>query len=185
MSAPASLGCRCLVPIRFFLKDSEMNVIRRATLFRMLGISAGFAAAASLVACGGGGSAEPAAAAPAPAAGPAGAACVPGAHAKVGKTGALATRSHGVSGRVTLVDSCTLEITNFNYDGLGLSRVEVYGGLAGNYRNGFAIGPNLRGTAFTGQTLRVSLQPGDIDKLDGISIWCSDANVSFGDVTLS
>ena len=80
-----------------------------------------------------------------------------------------------------VVDSCTLEITNFNYDGGGLSKVEVYGGLAGNFVSGFAIGPNLKGTIYTGGTLRVTLKPGDVDKLDGISIWCSDANVNFGD----
>jgi hypothetical protein len=83
----------------------------------------------------------------------------------------------------TIVDSCTIEITNFNYDGLGLSRVFAYGGLAGNYRDGFPIGPNLRGTVYTGQTLRLALRPGDIDKLDGISIWCADVNANFGDVT--
>ena len=30
-------------------------------------------------------------------------------------------------------------------------------------------------------TVLVSLQAGDIDKLDGISIWCEGARVSFGD----
>ena len=99
----------------------------------------------------------------------------------MGKTAALSTRSHSVSGLVRVVDSCTLEITNFNYDGGGLSKVEVYGGLAGNFASGFAIGDNLKGRVFTGQTLRVTLKPGDIDKLDGISIWCSDASANFGD----
>jgi hypothetical protein len=61
--------------------------------------------------------------------------------------------------------------------------VFVYGGLAGNYRAGFAIGPNLKGTVHTGQILRVTLNAGDIDKLDGISIWCADANANFGDAT--
>jgi hypothetical protein len=48
---------------------------------------------------------------------------------------------------------------------------------------GFPIGPNLKGTVYTGQTLRVTLNTGDIDKLDGISIWCADANANFGDAT--
>ncbi len=103
----------------------------------------------------------------------------------MGKTGNLVTRSHLVSGQVRIVDSCTIEITNFNYDGLGLSKVLVYGGLNGNYVNGFPIGPNLRGMVFTGQTLRVTLNAGDIDKLNGISIWCADANANFGDVTFN
>ncbi len=170
-----------------------MNHLRRATLFQMFGLTAGVAA---LTACGGGGSDTPVAAptpaptpapapAPAPVAEPVASACSPSANAKVGKTGVFNTRSHLVSGRATIVDSCTLEITNFNYDGLGLSRVEVYGGLGGNYRNGFPIGPNLRGTVYTGQTLRVTMKAGDLDKLDGISIWCADANANFGDLTFA
>jgi Electron transfer DM13 len=179
---------------------------RRTAIARILGLTSPMA----LIACGGGGSnTEPSTAAaspapapsplpaspppsapapeplpaptPAPAAGSVAGVCSPTDHPNVGKTAMLSTRSHLVSGQVKIVDSCTIEITNFTYDGLGLSKVEVYGGLGGNYRNGFPIGPNLRGTVFTGQTLRVLMKPGDIDKLDGISIWCSDANANFGD----
>ena len=179
-----------------------MTTSRRTALAGLFGA----AAALNLGACGGGGSAAatsvasaPAPAfastpAPAPAPGVAGAApaassaaasspaaCTAAANAKVGKTAALSTRAHSVSGQVKVVDSCTLEITNFNYDGGGLSKVLVYGGLAGNYVAGFPIGPNLKGTVYTGQTLRVTLNAGDIDKLDGISIWCTDANANFGE----
>jgi Electron transfer DM13 len=169
-----------------------MTTSRRTTLVGLFGA----VAALNLVACGGGGSATgtPAASTPAPspavtvatpaasaAASSSPAACSPTANAKVGKTAALSTRSHLVSGQVRVVDSCTLEITNFNYDGGGLSKVQVYGGLAGNFVAGFPIGPNLKGTVYTGQTLRVTLNAGDIDKLDGISIWCIDANANFGD----
>ena len=93
----------------------------------------------------------------------------------------MSTRSHGVSGKATVIDNCTLEIRNFNYDGGGLSRVFVYGGVGGNYAAGFPIGPNLRGTVFVNQTLTVPLAAGDLDRLDGISIWCIDANANFGD----
>lgn len=102
-------------------------------------------------------------------------------NAKVGQVANLSTRSHGVSGKATVIDNCTIEIRNFSYDGGGLSKVFVYGGKAGNYVAGFPIGINLRGTAFANQTLTVRLNPGDLDKLDGISIWCSDANANFGD----
>jgi hypothetical protein len=57
----------------------------------------------------------------------------------------------------------------------------VYGGLAGNYVAGFPIGTNLKGMVYAGQTLRVTMNAGDIDKLDGISIWCADANANFGE----
>jgi Electron transfer DM13 len=133
-------------------------------------------AAVALTACGGGDD-------PAAATAPSATGCTPSANSKVGKSARFRTLSHLVSGTATVVDSCTIEITNFSYDGLGLAKVFVYGGLAGNYRQGFPIGPNLRGTAYTGQTLRVTLNAGDIDKLDGISIWCIDANANFGDAT--
>jgi Electron transfer DM13 len=102
-------------------------------------------------------------------------------NAKVGQVATLSMRSHGVSGKATVIDDCTIEIRNFSYDGGGLSKVFVYGGKAGNYVAGFPIGVNLRGTVFINQTLTVSLNPGDLDRLDGISIWCSDANANFGD----
>jgi hypothetical protein len=148
-----------------------MNHLRRVTLFQMFGMTASLAA---LTACGGGDSDTPVAVS---------ATCSPSTHAKVGQTGTFTTRSHLVSGQARLVDSCTIEITNFTYDGLGLATVVVYGGLGGDYRNGFPIGDNLRGRVFTGQTLTVKMKAGDIDKLDGISIWCTDANANFGDLT--
>lgn len=102
-------------------------------------------------------------------------------NAKVGQVATLSTRSHGVSGKVVVVDNCTLEIRNFNYDGGGLSKVFVYGGKAGNYVAGFPVGNNLRGTSFANQTLTVKLNAGDLDKMDGVSIWCADVNANFGD----
>jgi hypothetical protein len=102
-------------------------------------------------------------------------------NAKVGQTAVLSTRSHLVSGTATVLDDCTIEIKNFTYDGLGLPDVFVYGGKAGNYAAGFPIGNNLFGTRRTNETIRVTLKTGDLDKLDGISIWCIGAGVSFGD----
>lgn len=102
-------------------------------------------------------------------------------NAKVGQVATLSTRSHSVSGKVVVIDNCTLEIRNFNYDGGGLSKVFVYGGKAGNYAAGFPVSINLRGTSFANQTLTVNLNAGDLDKMDGVSIWCTDANANFGD----
>ena len=143
---------------------------RRACLLSIAGL------ALALVACGGGGGAEPTVAQPvAQAAG-----CTK-TSGKVGQVANLSTRSHNVKGQAKVIDDCTLEISNFSYDGGGLSKVFVYGGKAGNYVAGFPIGPNLKGTVFNNQVLRVTLQAGDLDKLDGISIWCADANANFGD----
>jgi hypothetical protein len=157
-----------------------------------------FMTVAALSACGGGGSDQAVTASTAPVTGTApvvattpavpatpGTPAMPAAcektNAKVGQVATLSTRSHGVSGKVVVLDNCTLEIRNFNYDGGGLSRVFVYGGKAGNYVAGFPIGNNLRGTSFANQTLTINLSAGDLDRMDGVSIWCTDANANFGD----
>jgi Electron transfer DM13 len=137
----------------------------------------------ALAACGGGG-ADPVAASPAAQAPTPTAACAK-TSTKIGQVATLSTRSHNVKGQAKIVDDCTIEISNFSYDGGGLSKVFVYGAKGGNYVAGFPIGTNLKGTVFSNQTLRVTLQAGDLDKLDGISIWCADANANFGDGTFA
>jgi Electron transfer DM13 len=102
-------------------------------------------------------------------------------NAKVGKSATLSTKAHGVSGIATVIDDCTIEIKNFNYDGGGLPDVFVYGGKANNYAAGFPIGANLFGTRRTNETIRITLKTGDLDGLDGISIWCVRAGANFGD----
>jgi Electron transfer DM13 len=129
-----------------------------------------------LAACGGGGDTTPI-----DATNPILRACGGKTSAKVGKTLNLSTRGHGVSGTATVVDDCTIQLSNFNYDGGGLQDVYVWGAKGGNYGSGFRIGSNLFGTPRANATVLVSLQAGDIDKLDGISIWCEGARVSFGD----
>lgn len=104
-------------------------------------------------------------------------------HVMVGQTGELRTLSHSVSGTATIVDDCTIEITNFNYDGGGII-VEVYAGIDEDYQPpvGFAISENIFGTRFENQTFTVQLPTNKtLDDLNGISIWCSDVGVSFGD----
>lgn len=140
-------------------------------------ISSSLVAALSLTGCGGGSEAVTAA----PTSGTPTASGCTKSSAKIGKSATLSTRAHGVSGKATVVDDCTITITNFFYDGGGAQSVFVYGGLAGNYGQGFAIGSNIKGVSYTGQTLTLTLKTGDLDKLDGLSIWCSDVRVSFGD----
>ena len=104
-------------------------------------------------------------------------------HVMVGQTGELSTLAHSVSGTITIVNDCTIEITNFNYDGLGLV-VEVYAGVDDNYFPpvGFALSEDLAGTSFSNETYTVQLPTNKtLDDLNGISIWCSDVGVSFGD----
>jgi hypothetical protein len=142
-------------------------------------------AVAVLPGCGGGSdgaAASAAAPAPAPVTTPSTtAACGQSTNVKVGQVANLRTIAHRVSGKATVIDNCTIEITAFNYDGGGLPDVFVYTGKAGNYAAGSAVGPNLFGTPQINATIRVTLNAGDLDNLDGISIWCVRAAVSFAD----
>ena len=104
-------------------------------------------------------------------------------HARVGQSLTFSTKFHGVQGTATIVDDCTIRVDNFFFDGNGIE-VRFYGGLDGDYRNGFPIGPELYNfpTGYEDETLTVQLPAGrTVDDLDGLSVWCVAAGVSFGD----
>ncbi len=103
-------------------------------------------------------------------------------HPKVGQTAILTPKFHGVSGTATIVDDCTIEITDFNYDGQGIV-VDFYGGLSGDYTGGFGFGLELtRATPYEDEALTIQLpESRDLDDLDGLSVWCVDVFISFGD----
>lgn len=85
-----------------------------------------------------------------------------------------------VSGFVTMVDDCTLELTDFSYDGNGIL-VKVFGSKDKSFRPGFEIGPDLFGRKFKKATLRVTLPAGKtLDDLDWVAIWCVKARANFG-----
>jgi len=101
-------------------------------------------------------------------------------HPLVGATAELVGRDHDVAGTATIVDNCTIEFTNFTFDGGGID-VRVYGALGGRYDDGFAIGPDLTGPGFNNDTLRVQLDDSrSLDDLDGVSIWCVPIGIDFG-----
>ncbi|MCA9581343.1 MAG: DM13 domain-containing protein [Myxococcales bacterium] len=104
-------------------------------------------------------------------------------HPDVGKKAVLSTKSHKVAGTATIVDDCTIRIDGFTYDAGGID-VRLYGGKGGDYDppTGFPISNNLVGTAFDNETVTFTLPDGKtFDDLDGISVWCVDVSVSFGD----
>ncbi|MFT5484823.1 MAG: hypothetical protein ACI9GW_003491, partial [Halieaceae bacterium] len=104
-------------------------------------------------------------------------------HPKVGQSTSLITRAHRVSGTVTAVDNCTLELTNFIYDGRGIV-VQAYTGQDGNFFGDgvHAISANLVGPSYNDATLRFSLPTGvSLDDFNSFSIWCVAVGVSFGD----
>lgn len=85
-----------------------------------------------------------------------------------------------VSGFVTMVDDCTLELHDFSYDGNGID-VRVYGAEDSSFRPAFTMGPNIVGRTFTKETWRVSLPAGKtLDDLNWVGIWCVAVGANFG-----
>jgi mono/diheme cytochrome c family protein len=108
-------------------------------------------------------------------------------HPDVGKTAELITRFHDVSGTARMVDDCTIVIENFVYDGTGID-VPVYAAsaeaaAAGRYQDGFPISDDLRRSGgYNGETLTLTVPEGrTLDDIGGISVWCVDVGISFGD----
>jgi len=106
-------------------------------------------------------------------------------HPLVGTVREFTTRSHDVSGTVTILDNRTIEVTNFVYDGGG-PRVFFYTGTDGNFASGPGagiIGTELSGRAFDNETIILTLPNNlTLDDFNGLSVWCDIFFVSFGDV---
>ena len=103
-------------------------------------------------------------------------------HPRVGWTADLGvnTGEGQVSGFVTMVDDCTLELHDFSYDGNGID-VRVYGAQDSSFRPAFTMGPNIVGRTFTNETWRVSLPAGQtLDDLNWVGIWCVAVGADFG-----
>jgi mono/diheme cytochrome c family protein len=85
-----------------------------------------------------------------------------------------------VSGFVTMVDDCTLELRDFSYDGNGID-VRVYGAKDVSFKPAFTMGPNIVGRTFSKETWRVSLPDGKtLGDLGWVGIWCVAVGANFG-----
>lgn len=106
-------------------------------------------------------------------------------HPLVGRSAELSTFAHGVSGTITVLNDCILEVTNFNYDGGGPA-VYFFAGTDQNYRSGaFPIGPRLNGQQWVNDTVRLPIPEGrSLDEFNSLSVWCFDFNANFGDTVL-
>ncbi len=103
-------------------------------------------------------------------------------HPLVGETASLSTIHHQVAGDVRVVDNCTLEVTNFVFDGLG-PRVFFYAAKDSQFGSdaAFVVGPRLNGTVYSGNTLTLKLPAGKtLDDMNSISVWCADVRIDFG-----
>ena len=103
-------------------------------------------------------------------------------HALVGSEATFETFAHQVGGTATVVDDCTIRIDDFTFDGQGVN-VQLYGGLAGAYAQGFSMSGDLRRSpGYAGESLTFTLPEGTtLDDLDGVSIWCVPVGINFGD----
>jgi mono/diheme cytochrome c family protein len=105
----------------------------------------------------------------------------PATHERVGWIAELSTEFHDVSGVAEIVDDCTVVIHDFTYDGSGID-VRIYGGIGGDYDNGYAMTDDLlKPGGYDGVLLEAVLPEGrTLEELDGISVWCVDVGVDFG-----
>ncbi len=104
----------------------------------------------------------------------------PSTNSLVGETRALqVSQLYGISGDVTIVSDCEIEISNFFYNGLG-PNVSFYGGTNGNFRAGINMSEALNGRAWQGETLNLFLTEGtSFDEINSFSVWCFEFDVNF------
>ncbi len=104
-----------------------------------------------------------------------------------GNTSSFSNFAHDISGTLTVVDGCTLQIDNFSYDGGGPS-VFFYLGAGGDYSSGGAgmlIGTQLNGRRFENESITINLPDGvDLNDFDAVSVWCDIFFADFGNAPL-
>lgn len=98
----------------------------------------------------------------------------------VGQSRALrVSNTYGISGLVTIISDCEIEISNFTYNGRG-PNVSVYAGVDGNFDTGVNMSENLNGRRFNGETLKLFLPKGSsFNVFNSISIWCFEFDIDF------
>jgi hypothetical protein len=105
---------------------------------------------------------------------------------KVGYTGTFSTLAHNVSGRATIIDNCTLEISMFNFDGAA-PNVRFYAGVNGNFSGSeaFAISERIDGQSYSNETIILELPEGRfVESFDSLSVWCVEFGADFGNLRL-
>ncbi|MEE9332883.1 MAG: DM13 domain-containing protein [Granulosicoccaceae bacterium] len=104
-------------------------------------------------------------------------------HPAVGQEAELSTIAHNVSGTVRVIDNCTLQITDFTYDGRGPT-VFFWGGVSRDYVGPgyFQIGEKINGRPYDNETVVIDI-PEDktLNDFDSLSVWCFQFGANFGD----
>ena len=104
----------------------------------------------------------------------------PATNAFVGQTMPLRVSNlYGISGNVTIVSDCEIQITDFFYNGLG-PNVSFYGAVDGDYRGGVNMSEILNGRTWNGETLNLFVPEGtNIGDINSFSVWCFEFDVDF------
>ncbi len=101
-------------------------------------------------------------------------------NARVNQTRSLSiSPAYGISGEVTIVSDCQIEVSNFFYDGTGPA-VSFYGAADGDFRSGVNMSEVLNGRTWEGETLNLYLPEGTtFDDINSFSVWCYEFDVNF------
>ena len=101
-------------------------------------------------------------------------------HSLIGQTRALSVSSlYGISGNITIVSDCEIEISNFFYNGSG-PNVSLYGANNGDFSAGVNMSEVLSGRTWEGETLNLFLPEGTtFDDINSFSVWCFEFDVNF------
>ncbi|MBX2882441.1 MAG: DM13 domain-containing protein [Granulosicoccus sp.] len=108
-------------------------------------------------------------------------------HPLVGSSAEFETFFHEVTGRATIIDDCTISVTEFGYDGLG-PQVYFYAALDGRYsgEDAFILGERLDGQSYSNASIDLKIPSGkSLDDLNGLSVWCADFDVDFGSLSFT
>jgi len=103
-------------------------------------------------------------------------------HPRVGQSAEFVGRQHDVSGSLRVIDNCTLEITNFVYDGGGVD-VRAIASPNRDYQNGIVLSEDLRRAGgYENESVQLNLPEGvTLDDVQGLSIWCVPFGADFGE----
>lgn len=86
---------------------------------------------------------------------------------------------YGISGLVTIISDCEIEISDFFYNGSG-PNISVYAAIDGDFEAGVNMSIPLNGRSFEGETLNLFLPEGtSFNEYNSISIWCFEFDVDF------
>ena len=105
---------------------------------------------------------------------------------RVGQTAVLNnTFIHGIQGTARIVDNCTIVISGFYYDGMGVD-VRIVGIRNGDFQDFVVLSQEnlVRLEPYTNETLTIALPEGvTLDDVPMISVYCVPFKFSFGDGT--